>query len=107
MNAQNEAATAPTELSDDSLKTALGIAKDYVQAKSIKVGLTQKQHTGILITSIEEVTGVELTQDDKVKLFKVMYHLVNGSALRQKLEKAKVLAPSTNAAGDVDPTAFL
>jgi hypothetical protein len=104
-NVNPVAAVVVTE--DNSLKEAVGIAKDYVGKKGIKAGLTQKQHTGILITAIEEVTGIEMTQDDKVKLFQVMYHLANGSALRQKLEKLKVLTPSTTTSGAIDPTAFL
>lgn len=106
-NTATQAIVTQTVTEDTSLRDAMGIAKDYCTKKGIKAGLTQKQHTGILVTTIEEVTGVELTTEDKVKLFQVMYHLANGSALRQKLEKAKVLTPTQTSTGAVDATAFL
>lgn len=91
----------------DHAKLALDLAKDYCIDKGVKQGLTQNQQTGILVRAVEEVTGMELTQEDKVSLFNVFYHLANGSALRQRLEAAGTLAKSEPKGRQVNATAFL
>ena len=91
----------------DHSKVAIQIATDYCKAKGITQGLTQNQQTGILVKAIEEVTGLELTQPDKVTLFNTLYHLANGSALRQRLESANVLAKSETKGRQVNAAAFL
>lgn len=95
-----------TSMSTITVTPALNIAIDYVAEKKVTSGLTGKQHAGILVRAVEEVTGVEFTPDDRLKLFAAFVELENGSALRQKLEKLGKLTVVEKATA-VDAQAFL
>jgi len=71
---------------------ALKAATDYVTKKGIKSGLTGKQHAGILTAWATESEG--LTPLERWMGF---VELGNASALRQRLEKANVLAKDATA----------
>jgi hypothetical protein len=66
---------------------ALKAATDYVSKKGIKSGLNGKQHAGILTAWATESEGLA-----PMERWAGFLELANGSALRQKLEKAGKLA---------------
>jgi len=78
-----------TQCRDLALKAAIA----YVSRKGIKQGLTGKQHAGILVEWATESEGLS-----PVERWAGFLELENGSALRQKLEKAGHLAKDATAA---------
>lgn len=71
---------------------ALKAACDYITRKGIKSGLTGKQHAGILAA-----WAVESDSLASLERWAGFLELANGSALRQKLEKAGKLHKDTAA----------
>ena len=85
----NEAKQQTMEQVAETLKLADQAAADYCKAKGITAGLTGKQHAGILVTALVEFGWLD--EANKQEAWVVLNHLANASALRQRLEKAKVL----------------
>lgn len=71
---------------------ALKAATDYVTKKGIKSGLNGKQHAGILTAWAVESEGLA-----PMERWAGFLELGNASALRQRLEKNKVLAKDATA----------
>jgi len=70
--------------------------KDYLADKKITQGLTQAQHCGIILHILSENGLIQVDDDgndteNKKKGFTLLYELMNGSALRQKLEDLEML----------------
>jgi hypothetical protein len=72
--------------------TTKAFIKDFMRAHAtngVKDGFTQEEHTLLTVELIDD-SGIlpDMTNEQKAKLFALLYPVMNGSALRQKAEKA-------------------
>lgn len=81
----------------EASENAVKAAGDYCIGMKIASGLTGKQHAGAIIHALVDA-GLLLQEGDeancksqRLHAWAIVNELENGSALRQKLEKAKVL----------------
>jgi hypothetical protein len=94
-------------MSDSNFQLAIKAAIDYVKSKEIKAGLTQAQQTGCMVHALIELGIIDGDKvEDKKTAFEALYALANGSALRQKLETAEVLAKTESGRKAVDFSKF-
>lgn len=89
-----------TEQINTAGEEAVKAAGDYCKLKSISAGLTGKQHAGAMVHALCDA-GL-LAEEHKMHAFAILAELENGSALRQKLEKASILNANKIAASIAD-----
>lgn len=80
----------------EAAELAIKSCADYCKARGITSGLTGKQHAGMIVHSLMDAGIVD--EANKLEAFAIVAALENGSALRQKLEKEKVLGQAATVA---------
>jgi hypothetical protein len=74
------------------------IAEAFVKAQGIKSGLNQVQQAQLCLVSFLEKTGKELTPEEQAEFLDAIHPFMNGSGVRQTLEKGGVLTPAPGGA---------
>lgn len=77
----------------EAAEHAVSAAGDYCKKFGITAGLTGKQHAGAIVHALIDAGLVP--EEQKLHAWAIVNALENGSALRQKLEAAKVLGAAT------------
>ncbi len=89
-------------------KEILAIAANYFKAMGVKQGLSQAQQTGLIVSAIMETLGLDLSKDEQVKMYEVVYALCNCSQARQRFEAAGLLEKTDGKRGSsINALAFL
>jgi hypothetical protein len=104
MSTENVSSAAPRAQSKEEFEKevadlcdlAFKAGGDYLKAKSITRGLTGAAHAGLMAYALCDL-GL-LPEENKKLAFHVLCSLENGSALRQKYEKAGTLGANAIAA---------
>lgn len=82
------------------------LIKDFLTSNKITSGMTQEQQTAIAMTALCELVFTDATPAQRAETFAVLYPLMNGSALRQRLESDGLLTKSEGGRKGADPTAL-
>ena len=81
-------------------------AKAFVEKHGIKQGWTQKQHIGLMASTIRDALGLERSEDIQ-ELVSILSQGVNPSAFRQKLEDKGILAKVAKENKGIDISEYL
>lgn len=74
--------------------TNIAATKDFIASQGIVSGMTQEHQVALMVYLLIENGLIVEDESAPAQVFGILYSLANASALRQKLEAAKVLTPT-------------